>query len=200
LYWFRHEYLAALGEERITNIDDAPLKAQGTDHNEADDDEDGEDVRERPSGVPGGRRGKGRASQGENVKMRYVQHENGDVIDGWRATEIRRYARSIFVGFAMDGKVFPSWVEGADATSRSNYCRQMVARFPELGFCDLDWKSEQIGGEIYSQWRTHWISKQESEKSKAKTSSKRLFDENSKDDPSHKKTKVSDSVCFRSSI
>ena len=217
MYWFRHEYLAALAEGRITTIDDAPVKAQGTDHNEADDDDDGEDVREQSNGVPKGKRGKARASLGENVKMRYIQHENGDIIDGWRATEIRRYARSIFVGFAMDGKVFPSWVEGADVMSRNNYCRHMVTRFPELGFCDLDWKSEHIAGEIYSQWRTHWISKQETEKSKGKTSSKRLFEENSKDDPSHRKTKVtkvsgksvtldpspvdfSDSVCFRCCI
>ena len=154
--------------------------------------------------------------------MHYIQHENGDIIDGWRATEIRRYARLIFVGFAMDGKVFPSWVEGVDVTSRNNYCRHMVTRFPELGFCDLDWKSEQIASEIYSQWCTHWISKQETEKSKGKSSSKRLLEENSKDDPSHKKMKVtkvsesmsksvlvsldlspvdfSDSVCFRHCI
>src|SRR5437016_1339624 len=79
---------------------------------------------------------------------------------------------------------------------------------------ELDWKSEQIASEIYSQWRTHWINKQEAEKSKGKTLSKRLFEENSKDDSSHKKTKVlvstsksvsldplpvdlSDSVCLR---
>ena len=197
MYWFRHEYLAALAEGRITAVDDAPVKAQGTDQNEADDDDDGEDgigVREQSNGAAKGKRGKGRASQGETVKMRYIQHANGDVIDGWRATEIRRYARSIFVGFAMDGKVFNSWVEGADVTSRNNYCRHMVARFPELGLCDLDWKSEQTASEIYSQWRTHWISRQETEKSKGKTSSKRLLEENSKADPFHKKTKVSESM------
>jgi hypothetical protein len=217
LYWFRHEYLAALAEGRITSIDDAPVRAQGTEHNEVDDDDDGEEgmgVREQPSGVPKGKRGKGRASQGENVKMRYIQHENGDIIDGWRATEIRRYARSIFVGFALEGRLFHSWVEGADATSRSNYCRDMVSRFPEIGLCELDWKSEQIAGEIYTQWRTTWLNKQDTEKSKGKTSSKRLFEdeETSKDDSSHKKTKVlvsmsksvdpspvdlSDSVCLR---
>ena len=214
-----------MAEGRITSIDDAPVKAQGADHNEADDDDNGEDgigVRKQPNGAPKAKRGKGQASQGKNVKMCYIQHENGDVIDGWRATEIRRYTRSIFVGFAMDGKVFPSWVEEADVTSRNNYCHHMVMRFHELGLCDLDWKSEQIASEIYSQWRTHWISKQETEKSKGKSSSKWLFEENSKDDPSHKKAKVmkvlesmtkpvpvsldlspvdfSDSVCFRCCI
>jgi hypothetical protein len=197
LYWFRHEYLAALAEGRITAIDDAPFKAQGTDQNEADDDDDGEDgigVCEQSNGAAKGKRGKGRALQGENVKMQYIQHVNGDIIDGWRATEIRRYARSIFVGFAMDGKVFSSWVEGADVTSCNHYCHHMVTRFPELGLCDLDWKSELTASEIYSQWRTHWMNKQEMEKSKGKTSSKRLFEENLKVDPSHKKSKVSEST------
>jgi len=51
-----------LAEGRITSIDDAPVKAQGADHNEADDDDDAEDgigVREQPNGAPKAKRGKG---------------------------------------------------------------------------------------------------------------------------------------------
>ncbi|KAF8957137.1 hypothetical protein BDZ97DRAFT_1924867 [Flammula alnicola] len=198
-YWFRHEYFSALAEDKITSVDDAPVKAQGAEHNEADDDddddgngEDGTGVLEQSSGAPKGKRGKGRASQGENVKMRYLQHENGKVIDGWRASDIRRYARSIFVGFALQGRVFQSWVEGVDAASRTSYYCDMVARFPEVGLCELDWKSEQIASEIYSQWRSNWINKQESEKTKGKNEPKRLVDE-SLGDPSHKKMKISKS-------
>ena len=54
-YWFRHEYLAALAEGRITSINDAPVKAQGAEHKKVDDDDDGEQgmgVREQSSGVP----------------------------------------------------------------------------------------------------------------------------------------------------
>ncbi|KAF8878791.1 hypothetical protein CPB84DRAFT_1852272 [Gymnopilus junonius] len=202
-YWFHHEYLAALAKGKITSIDDAPIKAQGAELNEADEDNDGEEgvgVHEQAGDVPKRKRGKGQASQGENVKMRYIQHENGKIIDGWRGAEICRYARSIFVGFAMDSKLFSSWVEGSDVTSWNNYYHYMVARFPELGLCELDWKSEQIAGEIYSQWHTHWINKQEMEKTKGKTSSKRLLEETSKDDPSHKKTKVSESMSKSASL
>ena len=193
-YWFRHEYLSALAEDKITSVDDAPVKAQGAECNEADDDEDdvnGEDV-EQTGGASKGKRGKGRASQGQNVKMRYIQHENGEVIDGWRASDIRRFARSIFVGFAMQGKVFHSWVEGVDAVSRTSYYRDMVARFPEVGLCELDWKAEQVASEIYSQWRSNWINKQEAEKNKSANSTKRSVDENSKD-LSRKKMKPSKS-------
>ena len=199
-YWFRHEYFSALAEDKITSVDDAPVKTQGAEHAEADDDDDDDDgngedgtgVHEQSSGAPKGKRGKGRASQGQNVKMRYLQHENGDIIDGWRASDIRRYARSIFVGFALQGKVFQSWVEGVDAASRTSYYRDMVARFPEVGLCELDWKSEQIASEIYSQWQSHWINKQDAEKTKGKSLLKWLV-ENSLKDLSHKKMKISKS-------
>lgn len=190
-YWFRHEYFSALAEDKITSVDDAPV--QGAEHAEADDDDDdGTGVHEQSSGASKSKRGKGRASLGQNVKMRYLQHENGNVIDGWRASDIRRYARSIFVGFALQGKVFQSWVEGVDAASRTSYYRDMVARFPEVGLCELDWKSEQIASENYSQWRSNWINKQEAEKTKGKSLPKRLVEESLKD-PSHKKMKISKS-------
>jgi hypothetical protein len=198
-YWFRHEYFSALAEDKIICVDDAPIKVQGAEHAEADDDddddgngEDGTSVHEQSSAAPKGKRGKGRASQGQNVKMRYLQHENGDVIDGWRASDIRRYARSIFVGFAMQGKVFQSWVEGVDAVSRTSFYRDLAARYPEVGLCELDWKSEQIASDIYSQWRGHWLNKQDAEKTKGKSLSKRLVEESVKN-PSHKKKKISKS-------
>ena len=147
-------------------------------------------VHEQSSGVPKGKQGKGWASQGENVKMHYIQLENSDIIDGWRAMEICHYARLGFVGLALDSKVFHSWVERVDAATCSDYYHQMVARFPGVGLCDLDWKREQIAGEIYSQWRTHWVSKLETEKTKGKSLIKQLLDEDLKDDSSHKKTRV----------
>ena len=124
--------------------------------------------------------------------MCYLQHKNGDVIDGWRASDIHCYARSIFIGFALEGKVFQSWIEGVDAASHISYYCNMVARFPEVGLCELDWKSEQTASKIYSQWQSNWINKQETEKNKGKSSPKRLVEE-SLEDPSHKKMKISKS-------
>ncbi|KAF8895748.1 hypothetical protein CPB84DRAFT_1848313 [Gymnopilus junonius] len=144
-YWFRHEYLAALVEGRITSIDNAPVKAQGAEHNEVDDDDDGEEgmgVCKQSSGVPKCKQGKGQASQGKNVKM------------------------SIFVGFALEGKLFHSWVEGVDAASHTSYYRDMVARFPDI----------------------------ETKKTKGKTSSKWLLEKSLMDDSSHKKTRVLEST------
>jgi hypothetical protein len=74
------------------------------------------------------------------------------VFNGWRASDIRCFARSIFVGFALQGKLFQSWVKGVDVASHISYYCDMVVRFPELGLCKLDWKSKQIASEIYSHW------------------------------------------------
>ena len=193
-YWHRHEYQSALAEGKITSIDDAPLYPNEADDNDDEGNgEDGATVAEQSGGVAKGKRGKGRASQGQNVKMRYLQHENGDVIDGWRASDIRRFARSIFVGFALQGKVFHSWVEGVDAASRTCFYRDMVARFPELGLCELDWKSEQTASDIYSQWRSNWMNKKEAEKIKGKNPAKRLVEENM-NNGTQKKMKITKSV------
>ena len=70
-------YLSTLAEEKITSVNDAPVKAQGAEHTEVDDDddndngngEDGTDVHEQSSGGSKAKRGKERASQGKNVKI-----------------------------------------------------------------------------------------------------------------------------------
>ena len=43
-------------------------------------------------------RGKGRA--GENISLRYIEGKDGNVIDGYRAGEIRKFARSIWMQLA----------------------------------------------------------------------------------------------------
>ena len=67
-----------------------------------------------------GQRGKARASQGINVTMRYIEDENGTVIDGHRATEVRRYARLIWVHMANNGGLPLSWGK-ADQIATDNY-------------------------------------------------------------------------------
>jgi len=102
-----------------------------------------------------GQRGKARASQGINVTMRYIEDENGTVIDGHRATEVRRYARLIWVHMANNGGLPLSWGK-ADVKLSQNYCREMRQRFPELALCDLDWKADQIATDNYPSWYKNW--------------------------------------------
>ena len=104
-------------------------------------------------------RGKGRASKGVNVTMCYVEHDDGQTVNGNRASEIRRFARSIWVLLAKKGTVPATW-GAADLESRKLYCHEMSDRFPELGLCDLDWKAEQVVTDNYPSWHSTYKSKQ----------------------------------------
>lgn len=105
-------------------------------------------------GRKGAERGKVRASQGENVTMLFVEDEDGKPIDGHRATEIRRIARSIWAELAKNGRAPKSWCK-ADMSTAQEYNREMRRFFPELCFCEFDWKAEQIAIENYPSWYQH---------------------------------------------
>jgi hypothetical protein len=102
------------------------------------------------------RRGRGRAAMGINVSMRYVEYENGEIISGDRATEIRRFARSIWVLLGNKGSPPATWGT-ADIETRKLYSQEMCSHFPELKLCDLDWKSEQIGTDNHPSWEVFTV-------------------------------------------
>lgn len=142
-----------------------------------------------------GRRGKARASQGINVTMRYVEDENGKLVNGHRATEMRRHARLIWVHMAKSGGPPLSWGK-ADVKLSQTYCREMRQRFPELALCDLDWKADQIATDNYPSWFKNWSEssqkapvKHEQEDSGAALNQKRL-NLPTPDEPAAKKLKV----------
>lgn len=155
-YWYRHQWTSA-SSNRVADIS---TKAENENEDEDGEAEvaEGEDL-ESVSPAPGSQRGQGRCRAGINVSMRYIQDKDGKVIDGHRAREIRIHARAIFVGFVMQGKQFTSWGD-ADATSRRLFYNEMVIRFEELQYCDLDWKAEQIATDTFPGWKTTWIKKQ----------------------------------------
>ena len=83
--------------------------------------------------------------------MRYVEGEDGTVIDSFRAKEIRKFARSIWMQLANNRKAPKTW-EKADLESATYYRQEMVQRFPELRLCAFDWKADQVATDNYSNW------------------------------------------------
>ena len=116
--------------------------------------------------------------------MRYIQDEHGNVIDGHRTREIRMHARALFVGFALQGKHFMSWGD-ADAVSRKTFYAEMVSRFEELQYCDLDWKSEQIATDTFPGWKVTWLKKQ-----KVREGAKRGRQQSTGEEPDPKRSKA----------
>jgi hypothetical protein len=103
-------------------------------------------------------RGRARASLNVNVAMRYVEMEDGSLIDGDRASVIRKFARAIWVSFGKRGRAPARWGQ-AEVEIRKEYCQEMNSRFPELRLCELDWKSEQVATDNYPSWYATWASK-----------------------------------------
>jgi hypothetical protein len=93
-------------------------------------------------------RGGKHASQGINVAMKYIQEEDGTVIDGHRATHIRTIAAGIWGALADAGVAPLTWGKGGLAI-REEYNKEMRRRFPELALCASDWKAEQIAIDNY---------------------------------------------------
>ena len=126
--------------------------------------------------------------------MRYVELEDGTVINGDRAGDIRKFARSIWVSFSKKGSPPSKWGQ-ADIEMRKTYSREMGLRFPELTYCDLDWKAEQIAIDNYPSWYVNWLPKGESvqtkeEDGKTGTHAKRSRKASTK--ITNKRTKVTD--------
>ena len=97
------------------------------------------------------KKGSTRAADGENVTMQFVEDADGRMIDGYRAGEIRKHARSIFNDIAKYTSPPATW-GAASSIMRDYYHQQMYRRFPEVQYCDLDWKAEKIASEAYTHW------------------------------------------------
>jgi hypothetical protein len=86
--------------------------------------------------------------------MRYIEDENGQVIDGHRASAMRKLARSIWIALANTGKAPAKWSQ-ADIVVAQSYRREMRHHFPELRLCENDWKADLIASDNYPSWYSH---------------------------------------------
>ena len=72
---------------------------------------------------------------GENVRVQYVEHADGKMVDGGMATEIRDQARKIWRGLWSRGLAPRTW-GAATYEVEDAFIRSMEERFPVLQFCD----------------------------------------------------------------
>ncbi|KAH9890335.1 hypothetical protein C8Q73DRAFT_792780 [Cubamyces lactineus] len=87
-------------------------------------------------------RGSTRAAQGINVTMRYISDADGNIIDGYTASVMRRSFR-IFCVWLWQEKRAPQYGHGDEEWT--------------LGSRNDDWWSEEIAVDNYSQWRKKHI-------------------------------------------
>ncbi|KAF8219207.1 hypothetical protein L208DRAFT_1072003, partial [Tricholoma matsutake] len=107
--------------------------------------------------------GKTCVAQGENVTLRFIEDENGTIIDGFRAMVMHRFARKLWVGLNSIGKAPKTWGK-VDAVVAAQYQNEMEWKFPELHLCDNHWKSDFIATLNYPSWYNNNVEKQEHSK------------------------------------
>jgi hypothetical protein len=83
--------------------------------------------------------------------MRYIENENGDVVDGYRASSIRQIAYRIFHQLDAYGVAPKSWgVAGLQVTKQ--FYNEMDTQIPEMRLCAGHWKAEYLATHIYPSW------------------------------------------------
>lgn len=112
-------------------------------------------VRNAESGVSnkvlGAGRGRGRAADGINVALLYVQQSDGTVIDGHRVKAIKGHAYSIWHQYRSKNVHPKSWgVCGLELKRQFN--TEMLREYPELGLCANQWKLHEFATQLYPTW------------------------------------------------
>lgn len=110
--------------------------------------------------IGAGAHGKARAAQGENVTLRFIEDENGNIIDGFRATTMRRFARELWASLNSVGKAPKTWGK-VDSAVAAQYRNEMERKFPELRLCDNSWKADFIATLNYPSWYNNNVEKED---------------------------------------
>ena len=101
-------------------------------------------------------REKGRGPMGINVTLHYMEDEQGAIVDGFRASEMHKFAQSIWNQLAGAKKAPRSWgkaeLDVAVHYQHEMCCHEMCCHFPELGLCKYDWKADQLATDNYPNW------------------------------------------------
>lgn len=90
----------------------------------------------------------------------FIESLDGIPVSPERIKAIRRSARELFVSlkasWELNGRKVPGSWGGMSHGNKEFYRQKMKAQFPELAFCELDWKCEWVATQTYPGWyRNH---------------------------------------------
>ena len=94
-----------------------------------------------PNNAPYQRGGTRLAESNENVATDYIELEDGQVVEGDKAANIRKRVRDIFKEMKSSAKmVLPKTWSEAGITERTFFLQELYKDYPYIAFCDDDWK------------------------------------------------------------
>jgi hypothetical protein len=95
-----------------------------------------------PKNAPHQRGGARLAASNENVATDYIELEDGQVVEGDKAANIRKRVRDIFKEMMSSAKmVLPKTWSEAGITERNFFLQELYKDYPYIAFCDDDWKA-----------------------------------------------------------
>ena len=81
------------------------------------------------------------AASNENVATDYIELEDGQVVEGDKAANIRKRVRNIFKEMRSSAKMdLPKTWSEAGITERNFFLQELYKDYPYIAFCDDDWK------------------------------------------------------------
>ena len=81
------------------------------------------------------------AASNENVATDYIELEDGQVVEGDKAANIRKRVRDIFKEMRSSAKMdLPKTWSEAGITERNFFLQELYKDYPYIAFCDDDWK------------------------------------------------------------
>ncbi|KAJ6623015.1 hypothetical protein B0H10DRAFT_2214010 [Mycena sp. CBHHK59/15] len=100
-------------------------------------------------------------SQGVNTTGRYIEDQQGEVVDGHRLSAICKLAARIWFSLVAHGNTPRTWGQ-ASIDVVTLYNNEMCCQFPELRLCADNLKAQKIATVNYPSWiRTHGREKDE---------------------------------------
>ncbi|KAG2741226.1 hypothetical protein P692DRAFT_20682053, partial [Suillus brevipes Sb2] len=88
--------------------------------------------------------------------LRFVVDKSNRPIPLEHVTAIRTTSRRVFVDIWNINEAPKSWGAASGSASKLYY-REMVTFFPELGYCDGNWKCDAIATASYTSWHKNHI-------------------------------------------
>jgi hypothetical protein len=90
--------------------------------------------------------------------LRFVVDKYNRPISLERVGAIRMTSRRVFIDIWNLGEKAKSWGTASGLASKMYY-REMITFFPELGYCDNNWKCDAIATTSYASWRRNHLNR-----------------------------------------
>ncbi|KAJ6494418.1 hypothetical protein C8R45DRAFT_1095341 [Mycena sanguinolenta] len=93
-------------------------------------------------------------SNDTNVKLAFLEHENGTAFSSDKVADVRHHLRAVFSSL-LDNNIAPLTWSQASSVALNWFRAEMTMYCPDLGLCANNWKVDTLATECYPDWTRH---------------------------------------------